>query len=148
MLYVDSSSTETSSGVGIILVSPNRVKLICAILFKFKATNNQAEYEALLSGLKLAREVLARHFTIYNDSQLVVRRVNSEFQAKGEKMATYLEKAKEAINQFDTVTIIQVPRAKNANADALAHLATSLEERLLKTVPIEVLERPSIDKPE
>ncbi|KAL5554767.1 hypothetical protein UlMin_042168 [Ulmus minor] len=61
-------------------------------------------------------------------------------------MASYLEKVKEAMNQFDTVTIIQVPRAENANVDALARLATGLEERLLKTVPIEVLETPSIDK--
>ncbi|KAL5550679.1 hypothetical protein UlMin_000855 [Ulmus minor] len=147
-LYVDGSSTETSSGARIILVSPDGVKLSCAIRFKFKATNNQAEYEALLSGLRLAKEVSARHLTIYSDSQLVVSQVNSEFQAKGEKMASYLEKAKEAMNQFDTVTIIQVPRAENTNADALARLATGLEERLLKTVPIEILEVPSIDKPE
>ncbi|KAL5545877.1 hypothetical protein UlMin_005564 [Ulmus minor] len=147
-LYVDGSSTETSSGAGIILVSPDGVKLSCAIRFKFKATNNQAEYEALLSGLRLAKEVSARHLTIYSDSQLVVSQVNSEFQAKGEKMASYLEKAKEAMNQFDTVTIIQVPRAENTNADALARLATGLEERLLKIVPIEILEVPSIDKPE
>ncbi|KAL5576836.1 hypothetical protein UlMin_018535 [Ulmus minor] len=119
-LYVDGSSTETSSGAGIILVSPDGVKLSCAVRFKFKVTNNQAEYEALLS----------------------------EFQAKGEKMASYLEKVKEAMNQFDTVTIIQVPRAENTNADALACLATGLEERLLKTVPIEILEAPSIDKQE
>ncbi|KAL5564919.1 hypothetical protein UlMin_028083 [Ulmus minor] len=147
-LYVDGSSTETSSGAGIILVSPDGVKLSCAVRFKFKATNNQAEYEALLSGLRLAKEVSARHLTIYSDSQLVVSQVNSEFQAKGEKMASYLEKAKEAMNQFDTVTIIQVPRAENTNADALARLATGLEERLLKTVPIEILEVPSIDKSE
>ncbi|KAL5575438.1 hypothetical protein UlMin_017137 [Ulmus minor] len=147
-LYVDGSSTETSSGAGIILVSPDGVKLSCAVRFKFKATNNQAEYEALLSGLRLAKEVSARHLTIYSDSQLVVSQVNSEFQAKGEKMASYLEKAKEAMNQFDMVTIIQVPRAENTNADALARLATGLEERLLKTVPIEILEVPSIDKPE
>ncbi|KAL5541983.1 hypothetical protein UlMin_009693 [Ulmus minor] len=147
-LYVDGSSTETSSGAGIILVSPDGVKLSCAVRFKFKATNNQAEYEALLSSLRLAKEVSARHLTIYSDSQLVVSQVNSKFQAKGEKMASYLEKAKEAMNQFDTVTIIQVPRVENTNADALARLATGLEERLLKTVPIEILEAPSIDKPE
>ncbi|KAL5565982.1 hypothetical protein UlMin_029146 [Ulmus minor] len=125
-LYIDGSSTETSSGAGIILVSPDGVKLSCAVRFKFKATNNQAEYEALL----------------------LVSQVNSEFQAKGEKMASYLEKAKEAMNQFDTVTIVQVPRIESTNADALARLATGLEERLLKIVPIEILEVPSIDKPE
>ncbi|KAL5573490.1 hypothetical protein UlMin_023087 [Ulmus minor] len=117
-LYVDGSSTETSSGAGIILVSPDGVKLSCAVRFKFKATNNQAEYEALLSGLRLAKKVSARHLTIYSDSQLVVSQVNSEFQAKGEKMASYLEKSKEAMNQFDMVSIIQVPRAENTNADA------------------------------
>ncbi|KAL5537944.1 hypothetical protein UlMin_045731 [Ulmus minor] len=147
-LYVDGSSTETSSGDGIILVSPDRVKLSCAVRFKFKATNKQAEYEALLSGLRLAKEVSAWHLTIYSDSQLVVSQVNSDFQAKGEKMASYLEKAKEVMNQFDTVTIIQVPRAENTTADALARLATGLEERLLKTVPIEILEVPSIEKSE
>ncbi|KAL5570324.1 hypothetical protein UlMin_026899 [Ulmus minor] len=125
-LYIDGSSTETSSGAGIILVSPDGVRLSCAVRFKFKAKNNQTEYKALLS----------------------VSQVNSKFQAKGEKMASYLEKVKEAMNQFDTVTIIQVPRAKNANVNALAHLATGLKEHLLKTVPIEVLETPSIDKPE
>ncbi|KAL5567702.1 hypothetical protein UlMin_024277 [Ulmus minor] len=144
----EQSFQELNSGAGIILVSPDGVKLSCAVRFKFKATNNQAEYEALLSGLRLAKEVSARHLTIYSDSQLVVSQVNSEFQAKREKMASYLEKAKEAMNQFDTVTIIQVPRAENTNADALARLATGLEERLLKTVPIEILEAPSIDKPE
>ena len=60
-------------------------------------------------------------------------------------MASYLEKVKEMLNQFDTVAIIQVQRVENANADTLARLATGLEERLLKTVPIEVLESPSID---
>ena len=147
-LYVDGSSTETSSGAGIILVSLNGVKLSCVVHFKLKVTNNQAEYEALLSGLRLAKEVSARHLTIYIDSQLVVSQINLEFQAKGEKMASYLEKVKEAMDQFDTMTIIQVPRAENANADTLAHLAIGLEERLLKTVPIKVLETPSIDKPE
>ena len=63
-------------------------------------------------------------------------------------MASYLEKVKEVLNQFDMVTVIQVPRAKNANAYTLACLAMGLEECLLKTVSIEVLESTSIDKSE
>ena len=129
------------------MVSPDGVKLSCVVCFRFKATNNQAKYEALLAGLRLAKEVLTQHLIVYNDSQLVVSHVNSEFQAKRENMASYLEKVKEVLNQFDTMTAMQVPRAKNANADALARLATGLEERLLKTISIEVLESPSIDKP-
>ncbi|KAL5541181.1 hypothetical protein UlMin_042654 [Ulmus minor] len=145
-LYVDRSSTDNCSGAGVILVSPERVRLSCALRFRFKATNNQAEYEALLAGLRLAKEVSARHILIYSDSQLIVNQVNSEYQAKGEKMASYLEKAKELLGQFDTVTITQIPRNKNTNADALARLTTGLEDILLKTVPLEILDEPSIDK--
>ena len=104
-LYVGGSSTENSSGAEIILVSPYGVKLSCAVRFWFKATNNQAEYEALLAGLRLAKDISSRHLVVYSDSQLVVSQVNSEFQAKGEKMASYLEKVKEVLNQFDTMII-------------------------------------------
>ncbi|KAL5575294.1 hypothetical protein UlMin_016993 [Ulmus minor] len=145
-LYVDGSSTDNCSGAGVILVSPEKVRLSCALRFRFKATNNQAEYEALLAGLRLAKEVSACHLLIYSDSQLIVNQVNSEYQAKGEKMASYLEKAKELLGQFDTVTITQIPRNENTNADALARLATGLEDSLLKTVPLEILDEPSIDK--
>ncbi|KAL5555378.1 hypothetical protein UlMin_037614 [Ulmus minor] len=145
-LYVDGSSTDNCSGAGVILVSPEGVRLSCALRFRFKATNNQAEYEALLVGLRLAKEVSAHHLLIYSNSQLIVNQVNSEYQAKGEKMAFYLEKAKELLGQFDTVTITQIPRNENTNADTLACLATGLEDSLLKTVPLEILDEPSIDK--
>ncbi|KAL5571463.1 hypothetical protein UlMin_021060 [Ulmus minor] len=112
-LYVDGSSTDNCSGAGVILVSPEKVRLSCALRFRFKATNNQAEYEALLAGLRLAKEVSARHLLIYSDSQLIVN---------------------------------QIPRNENTNADALARLATGLEDSLLKTVPLEILDEPSIDK--
>ncbi|KAL5563474.1 hypothetical protein UlMin_033221 [Ulmus minor] len=130
----------------VILVSPEGVRLSCALHFRLKATNNQAEYEALLAGLRLAKEVSARHLLIYSDSQLIMNQVNSEYQAKGEKMAFYLEKAKELLGQFDTVTITQIPRNENTNADALARLATGLEDSLLKMVPLEILDEPSINK--
>ena len=55
----------------------------------------------------------------------MVSQVNSEFQAKGEKLVSYLEKVKEVLNQFDTVTIMQVLRVENMNVDVLACLATS-----------------------
>ena len=62
-------------------------------------------------------------------------------------MASYLEKVKELLGEFDTATITQVPRNENSNVDALASLTTRLEASLLKSVPLEVLEEPIIDKP-
>ena len=55
-------------------------------------------------------------------------------------MDFYLEKAKELLGQFDTVTITQIPRNENSNADALSCLTTGLEDSLLKTVPLEILD--------
>ena len=120
----------------------------CAFQFHFKATNNQSKYEALLVGLRLAKEFFARQFLIYINSQLIVNQINSKYQTKGETMIAYLEKVKGILGQFDIVVITQVPRSKNSNVDALARLATNLEDNLLKTVPIEVLETSIIKRSE
>ena len=54
-LYVDSASNHITSGAGMILISPKGHKIHCAICFRFKASNNEAEYEALIAGLCLTR---------------------------------------------------------------------------------------------
>ena len=61
-----------------------------ALWFGFKASNNEAEYEALIIGLKLVREIRVESLEIYSDSQLVFYQVTDEYQARGEKMASYL----------------------------------------------------------
>nr|KYP72226.1 hypothetical protein KK1_004813 [Cajanus cajan] len=59
-LHVDGSSNSKGGGAGIILEGPNQVNLEQSLKFGFKVTNNQAEYEALLAGLRLARDLGAR----------------------------------------------------------------------------------------
>ena len=81
-LYVDSSSTKNSSGIGVILVNLDKVKLRCVLCFRFKATNNQVKYEALLAGLRLAKEVSAHYLMIYSDSQLVVIKLTQSIRLK------------------------------------------------------------------
>lgn len=68
MLYADVSSTSKSVGGGIILVTLEGTELEYAIRFEFKATNNEAEYEALLTGLWLARALRARQVIVKSDS--------------------------------------------------------------------------------
>ena len=63
-LYVDGSSNRKGSGAGVILEGPNDIMLEYSLKFDFKATNNQAEYEALLAGLRLAKEVRAQSLNI------------------------------------------------------------------------------------
>ncbi|XP_057758264.1 uncharacterized protein LOC130978933 [Arachis stenosperma] len=69
-LYVDGSSNKAGSGAGVILESDQGTQLELSLWFMFPASNNQAEYEALLAGLKLAREVGAQKLTIFSDSQI------------------------------------------------------------------------------
>ena len=57
----------------------------------FSASSNEAEYEALIAGLKLAKALGVRHINIYSDSQLVVCQVTSQYQAKEERMVSYLQ---------------------------------------------------------
>ncbi|XP_060970947.1 uncharacterized protein LOC115703840 [Cannabis sativa] len=143
-LQVDGSSTDQSSGAGITLTTPEGQRIHTAIRFGFPASNNEAEYEALIAGLKLAKELKARHLDIYSDSQLVVNQVLGEYMARGEKMMAYLSKIQDLLAQLEGYTIQQIPREENATADALARLATSEKIDKASLVPIEYLLEPSI----
>ncbi|XP_024024279.1 uncharacterized protein LOC112092414 [Morus notabilis] len=145
-LYVDGASSESGSGVDVLLISPEGHKITSAVRFKFKASNNKAEYEALIAGLRLASHLKIERLSVLSDSQLVVGQVKEEYQARGEKMIAYLRKVKEELVKFKNYKILQIPRIKNANADALAKLASSRDSDTLGVVPIEELERPTIEE--
>ncbi|XP_074323201.1 uncharacterized protein LOC141660138 [Apium graveolens] len=91
-LYVEGSSTAERSGAGLILISPEGFTIQQAITFTFKATNNQAEYEALLSGLRLTKSLGVNKMVIYSDSQIVVKQTSGEYIAKDPELAQYQER--------------------------------------------------------
>ena len=70
---MDNASNDTGFGADMLLISPEGNKIHCALLFKFRVSNNEAEYEALIVGLRLAKELQACDIQIYSDSQLVVK---------------------------------------------------------------------------
>lgn len=82
-LYVDGSATDNASGAGIILVTPTRHKFHSALRFKFEATNNESEYEALLPGLQMAIELKAKAIRCYSDSQLVINQPWDNIKLEG-----------------------------------------------------------------
>ncbi|XP_024024918.1 uncharacterized protein LOC112092599 [Morus notabilis] len=131
--------------VGVLLISPEGHKITSAVRFKFKASNNEAEYEALITGLRLANYLKIERLGIFSDSQLVVGQVKEEYQARGKKMGAYLRKVKEELIKFKSYEILKVPRVENTNADALAKLASSRDSEILGIVPIEELEWPTIE---
>ena len=95
-------------------------------------------------GLRLAKELKAANLQIFSDSQLVVKQVTEEYQARGEKMVACLRSTQVLLKSFNKYSIIQVPRADKTYADALARLASTNEADLLGLIPVEHLAQPSI----
>ncbi|RDY09050.1 Retrovirus-related Pol polyprotein, partial [Mucuna pruriens] len=110
--------------------------------------NNQAEYEALLAGMKLAQELEVRKLTVKSDSKLVTGQVNGEYQAKDPQLAKYRDQAAFTASSFDKFTLLHVPRDQNERVDLLAKLANTQRRGQQKTVIHEKLSMPAIERPE
>ncbi|MCI43829.1 putative gag polyprotein, partial [Trifolium medium] len=91
-LSVDGSSNLRGSEAGVVLEGPDGVLIEQSLRFTFKESNNQAEYEALIAGMKLAKEMEVQELRAQSDSQLVAHQVAGEFQTKDPQLAKYLEK--------------------------------------------------------
>nr|CAN79683.1 hypothetical protein VITISV_011289 [Vitis vinifera] len=110
----------------------------------FSASNNEAEYEAILSGLDLALALSVSKLRIYSDSQLVVKHVQEEYEAKDARMARYLAKVRDTLQQFTEWAIEKIRRADNRRADALAGIVASLPIKEAILLPIHVQPNPSV----
>nr|XP_017250520.1 PREDICTED: uncharacterized protein LOC108221132 [Daucus carota subsp. sativus] len=147
ILHVDGSSTTERSGAGLILKSPDGFTIKTSISFNFAATNNQAEYEALLAGLRLVRTLSIRNLTIYSDSQIVVRQTNGEYLAKDPILTKYQALVKGYLTLIPGCRILQVNREENAEADNLSRLVQNSAD-LDSSVYFEELHKPTIDHEE
>jgi ribonuclease HI len=87
------------------------------------ATNNVAEYTALLRGLQRAAEMGARRLMVYSDSELLVKQMNGEYRVKSEQIQPLFDEANDWLSRLDQVTIQHVRRAENSRADQLCNEA-------------------------
>ncbi|XP_077251526.1 uncharacterized protein LOC143890728 [Tasmannia lanceolata] len=147
MLYVDGSSNAGGSGAGLVITGPDNFITEYALRIDFKASNNEAEYEALITGIALATELQVSRIRVHNDSQLVVSQVNGFGEVKEEQMIKYLENVRKEISAFEEFQIVQVPRTLNTRADALSKMASSamFEPGNIYT---ETLPQPSVEREE
>ncbi|MCI23157.1 gag-pol polyprotein, partial [Trifolium medium] len=125
ILSVDGASNLKGSGDGVVLEGPDGVLIEQSLRFEFKTSNNQAEYEALIAGMKLAIEMEVKELRAKSDSQLVTSQVAGEFQTKDPQLIKYLSKVKGLIENFEFFELIYVPREQNARADLLSKLAST-----------------------
>ncbi|XP_076896858.1 uncharacterized protein LOC143549986 [Bidens hawaiensis] len=136
ILFTDGASNIRGSGLGIILKSPQWDIIPQSISCGFQATNNEAEYESLITGLQLDKDMKIRNLKVRVDSLLITNHFNGSYAVKGEILAIYLQIVKELAKEFKILNIEHVPRENNAEADALANLGSTLKILAYSKIPI------------
>ncbi|GKE36634.1 reverse transcriptase domain-containing protein [Tanacetum coccineum] len=89
VLYTDGVSSVKGFGAGLVPISPIKTEYTYALRLNFKSTNNQAEYEALLAGLRIAKKIGVRSLSVNVDSKLVASQINVNYEAYKENMIRY-----------------------------------------------------------
>lgn len=109
------------AGIGVLLLSDSG-KVIGEIARGIGvATNNEAEYAALIAGLEMARDEGVKELDVFLDSQLVVSQVKGEWKIKKDHLRPLAVKARSLLDGFERASLSHVKRAENADADALAN---------------------------
>ena len=102
-----------------VIQTPEGDKIECMIRLDFPTTNNEAEYEALVAGLDLARAAGAENMIMHCDSQVITSQINDDYECRNERMKNYLEELKSRISGLG-VKFAQIPREENECANRLA----------------------------
>ncbi|GJT47194.1 reverse transcriptase domain-containing protein [Tanacetum coccineum] len=143
-LYIDRESSDDGFEARLMIISPESTEFTNALKFKFRAINNEAEYEAVIDGLRIAKEMKIEEITIFVVSQLVANQVNGSYKAKHHYMKQYLQITKELLKGFRHVEFQYIRRNQNKKADALSKLASLTFEQLTIKVLVEKLASKSI----
>ena len=138
-LYIDGAVNQRGSGVGLVLVSPERITIEKSLRLNFSATNNEAEYEALLIRMMMVQKVEGKAVRVFSDSKLVVGQVRGDLEACDTRMQEYLCQIRIIQEKFEVFDLSHIPRSGNTHADSLATFATSSEQDLPRVVLVEDL---------
>ncbi|GAV58098.1 RVT_3 domain-containing protein [Cephalotus follicularis] len=111
-LSMDGSSCITGSGAGMVLTNPDGWTLEYARRFGFKATNNEAECEALIAGLTIAKHLEVQKIEASSDSQLVVGLASGEYESREDPVVKYLLHFQSLKSAFKVLRVLKVPRAE------------------------------------
>jgi len=132
-LFTDGASRGNpgNAALGVVIEDEHGMRLRGFHRWLGKMTNNEAEYHALIDGLKAVKDWKPDRVEVYLDSKLVVEQMNGRYRIKAPELVPLHQKASELLREFPDVTVQHVERAKNRGADALANM--SLDARVKKT---------------
>lgn len=104
-LFVDGVTNQKGSGIRIVMISPNGITLEKSLRLDFSATNNEADYEALLAGLITMQKLRGRIIRAYCDARLIVGQVRVDFEAKDLRIHWYVNQVKRLSRGFHSFTL-------------------------------------------
>src|SRR6185295_18389902 len=143
-MYFDGSLKLGGGGAGVLFISPKGEQLKYIFQILFEVSNNEAEYEALLHGLRLGISLGIKRLLVYGDFLLVVQQVNKELDIKKETMDAYVAEIRKLENKFSGLEIHHVIRDNNIAADVLSKLGSDRADVPLG-IFVHVLHHPSIN---
>ena len=142
-VYVDEAANQRGAGVGLVLVSLEKIIIEKSLRLGFSTTNNEAKYEALLMGMNMVQKMGEKAMEVFLDSRLIVGQVKGELEAQDARMQEYLSKVRRVQTKFESFDLSHIPRGENTHADSLAILATSSVRNLPLVIIVEDLCTPT-----
>ena len=104
-VYVDGAANQKGSGIGLVLISPERITIEKSLRLGFSTTNNEAKYEALLQGMIMVQKMGRKAIEAFSDSRLVVGQVMGELEARDARMQEYLGQVKRLQSGFESFNL-------------------------------------------
>jgi len=143
VMYFDGALNLDGTGVGILFISPRGEQLKYVLLLLFKATNNAAEYGALIHGLKIAASLSIKRLLAYGNSKVVIQQVNKDWDCTQEKMDAYYKEIRKLEAHFYCLEFHHVLRDYNMAADVLSKLG-SKRALVLAGIFLQALNSPTV----
>lgn len=143
-MKVDGSIGKSGCEAGIVLENKEELQLEHVVHFDFQATNNVAEYEALVAGLEIAKELGIKNLKVYTDSQLVANQAKGNYEIKEQNLKDYKELVVKLMKSFKTVKLNLVKREFIEEVDALAKLGAAKSIKHDKWIQVRTLPFSSI----
>ncbi|XP_066341148.1 uncharacterized protein [Miscanthus floridulus] len=112
-MYFDGALNINSAGAGILFITPTKDKLRYVLRIHFLASNNAAEYEACLHGLRIAVELGIKCLMVYRDSALVINQFNKDWSYSSKKMDAYYAEIRRFEGKFYGIEYHHVVRDQN-----------------------------------
>ena len=124
-MYFDGALNINGAGAGILFITPTKDKLRYVLRIHFPSTNNAAEYEACLHGLRIAVELGVKRLMVYGDSALVINQLNKDWFCSSEKMDAYYAEIRKLEGKFYGIEYHHVVWDQNQPADQLLKIGSS-----------------------